>query len=205
MYRQLGRSSRYLGASAGATFPSGAVNLSFSLSAAGQAYFAATNLANLGAGADLSAVQSVLAGMSIFSNGQFTLAGVQWDNPSLPSALTVTLTANASGAGYQQSAIAASIADTLSNYFGNIGGATFSPIGFPGAGTITPAQAIASTINLNPFSSANLNTDAQAVENILGIGGGAGGGNTPTASGVPTWVWVALAGLGIVVVVAVVA
>jgi hypothetical protein len=177
------------------------VYLSFQLSAAGQTYFAATNVANLGAGADLSAIEMVLAGMSIFSGGDFTLANAQWDNASLPSVLTLTVTPQAGGAQYQVTAIAATIADTLNNYFGNVGAATFTPVGMPGTGTITTAQAVASSLTLNP--STILSSDI-----ALLTGGTAAAAAAATATPSPSttttgtsfWVWLLALGFALFVV-----
>ena len=159
------------------------INLSFQLNAAGQTYFAATNLANLGLGADLSAIESTLEGWSLFANGVFNLANAQWDNPTTPSVLTLTLTVGSGGPMYALSGIGAAVADMLNNYFGNIGGATFTYVGAPGTGTQTVAQAVASNLTVNPVVLAQ--TAAQALSNP----------NAPHAPppaptpSLPTWFW----------------
>lgn len=198
----------YLGDATSGNFTLGSgVILSFQLSAAGQTYFAATNLSNLFFGADLSAIQNVLAGMSIFSNGAFKLANAQWDDSSLPSVLTLTITPQAAGIQYAVTAIAAAIADTLNNYFGNVGNATFTPIGLPGTGTQTIVQPVASAITLNPLTLAtedwNLLTSgfSSIWNSATGNDGTAGGTPKPTSTFPWKWVLLGIGGLVLIILV----
>jgi len=192
------RSLGGLGQSGTNFVPGSSVNLSFQLSGPAQAYFSSPILLSSFTGGFLATIQGVVSGMSVFSSGEYTLNNAQWDNSTLPSVLTLTVTAGPDGAQYAQTAIAAAIADTLNNYYNNVGTVPFTPVGMAGAGTVSPLSAVASAVTLNPV------TLLTADWNLLTTGSMNPSAAPPppgSPAPLPTWVWI-LAGAGVLAAVA---
>jgi len=190
------RSLGGLGQSGTNFVPGSSVNLSFQLSGPAQAYFSSPSLLSFFTGGYLATIQGVVSGMSVFSSGEYTLNNAQWDNSTLPSVLTLTVTAGPAGAQYAQTAIAAAIADTLNNYYNNVGTVPFTPVGMAGAGTVSVPSAVASAVTLNPV------TLVTSDLNLLTTGSMNPSAAPPSfPAPLPTWVWI-LAGAGVLAAVA---
>ena len=164
-----------LGQTATTQFVAGqTVSLTFSVSLGAASVFQGLEL-----GAGLGDIQQTLAEWAPFANGNFTNLSVAFDNPVLPTVLTVTFTVGQGGTQYEYGLLAQSIATEINT---GIPWGSVQPLGLgPGLGSPSVAGSVAQSWTLNPV------TLAQEDLNLL-----TGGSLTPTGSTpLPGWVWAA--------------